>query len=204
MKIGKFLYAAIEAVAGAAVAVAISAKLDELKSKYAEAWAKMIAVTDPTSQEAIDAKMAVWKLDGEINAEKAEIKKAENEAKVAEMRNERLALNKAQFTAYDALLAVKFDKKAKPEDVSAAETAFNTAKELVDNELLAKYASSSAGRKSVAKTDGASEQSASGEHKAKIIEMFLAGKSHKDIQDETGIPRSTVWHTINNYKKANG
>lgn len=177
-----------------------SDKLTQLKAAYATQWQEMLKHSDPFAKETKDAKLALWKIEGEIKAEEAGLQKAANDAKAAELRNQRLQLNANQLDAYAKLIAIEADKKAKPEDVQALRDAFNTAKELVDNELLAKYASSGSSRKK-AEGDNSSDADKDAK-KAAILEMYAAGKTHKEIE-EAGYARSTVWHTINNYKKAN-
>lgn len=192
-----FLFAdAATGGAVAAVAEFTSELLTKLKAEKKLLWAELIKHEDPDTKEALEAKMNVWKKDGEI---KSEIQRLELEAakqKLDEQRNLRLGMNKAQFDAYDKLLAAKAVKNAKPEDIAAAQTAFDTAKELVDNELLAKYAKSSLAK---AGTDGTKAgKPATSENKYKILDLYRAGKKHSEIIAETGIPDSTVWHTINN------
>lgn len=176
-----------------------SEKLQALKAEYSEKWQAMLKMSDPFSEETKNAKLAVWKIEGEIKAEEAALVKAQKDAEIEQARNERLKLNENQLASYAHLLAVQSNKKASPEELQLANDAFNTAKELVDNELLARYA----GSKSAKKSSGSNENSGSkSEQSAAIIEMFLAGNSNKEIE-EAGYKRSTVWHTINNYKKAN-
>lgn len=182
--------------------VLTSEKLDALKAQYAELWQKMLTMTDPFSKETKDAKLAVWKIESEIKAEEAALQKAANDAKIAELRNQRLQLNTNQLNALRALIAIENDKKATPEAKQAAIDEFNTAKELVDNELLAKFAASSAAKKSVPASDGEPSSGKDSANKDAILEMYLAGKTQAEIQ-AAGFARSTVWHTINNYKKAN-
>jgi hypothetical protein len=197
----RLLYAAAAAeVAGSQPVV--SEKLTALKAQYTAAWQTMLTMTDPFSKETKDAKLAVWKIEGEIKAEEAAIQKQANDAKVAEMRNQRLQLNAKQLEAYSNLLAAKADKKTPADRLAELETAFATAKELVDNELLAKYAASSTAKKAATPTDGTPSDGKSNANTAAIVELYLAGKSHKEIE-EAGYKRSTVWHAINNYKKAN-
>lgn len=189
-----------EATATAAVkAEPTSEKLVALKQAMKEKWSIARQIEDPFSDEAKAANMEVFKLKGEIAAEIAAIIAAENAAKIAEARNARLALNKNQLDLFASLLAVKADKRATAETVAAAQTAFDTAKELVDNELLAKYASSRPAKAAVS-SDGATTAKTSA-NKDAILELARAGKSHKEIEAE-GHKRSTVWHTINNAKKA--
>lgn len=204
-------YAVTEAAGGGATETAktetvqkskelTSPELDKLKTDYGIAWAEMLKHTDPFSEDTKNARLAVWKIDGEIKNEQARLLKVEADAKLTELRNERLKLNQIQLDAYSALIAVRADKKATPDALAAAELAFNTAKEAVDNELLAKYASSSPAKKSVATTEGS--DSGSDSDKAKIIELHLAGKTAKEIE-AAGFARSTVWHAIDKHKKAN-
>ena len=176
-----------------------SPKLIELQEAYKTAWGAMLQLTDPFAKETKDAKLAVWKIEGEIKAEEAAILKAENEARIAEQRNERLKLNKNQLNAHAALIAIKADKRASAEAVAEAQTAFDNAKELVDNELLAKYAKSAPAKKAV---DGDAPKADKTAQTAEIVEHYLSGKTNKEIED-LGFARSTVWHAINNYKKAN-
>lgn len=198
----QLFYAVAEGLAnggGNAPAPLTSEKLTELEAAHAAAWAVMITMKDPKAQETKDAKLAVWKIEGEIKAEEARLNKEAQDAKLTEARNARLSLNQNQLDAYAALLAVKADKKATPEQVQTAQTAFDTAKEAVDNELLAKYASSSPAKKSSSTDTGTtSEKSA---NKAAILELARAGKTKKEIED-AGYKRSTVWHTINDAKIA--
>ena len=177
-----------------------SEKLEQLKKQYAEAWQKMAQFNDPFSKEAKDAKLAAWKIEGEMKAEEAALVKAANDAKIAEARNQRLQLNKTQLDAFEALLVAKADKKADPAKVAELQTAFDTAREAVENELLAKYATSKPAKVSA---DGDKPASEKGKDSAAIVDLFLQGKTHKEIE-AAGYARSTVWHAINNYKKANG
>lgn len=188
----------MDAAGAVAPVVLTSEKLISLNVAYAAAWQAMIKITDPLSKDAKDAKLAVWKAEGEIKAEEATIQKGINDAKVAEMRNQRLALNQNQLDAHTNYLKILGTKGAKSDDLEAAQLAFNTAKELVDNELLAKYAASKSAKTAVA-TDG--EVKDATDNQAAILELARAGKDHKEIEAE-GYKRSTVWHTINNAKKA--
>lgn len=189
------LYAAIvEAATGGKT-------LNDLNNEYKTLWGEMLKFTDPTTKEAKDAKLAVWKKEGEIKAEEARLAKLENDAKIAEARNARLSLNSNQLAAYANLIALRNDKKADPAKVAEAETAFNTAKELVDNELLAKYAGSKPAKKSDSSENGTAETSG-GKHKDEILALYRNGKKHGEIEIELNVPRSTVWHTINNAIKA--
>jgi hypothetical protein len=177
-----------------------SENLTALRAKYREAYKAMAAHEDPFTKEAKDAKLAAWKIDGEIKAEEARLQKEANDAKMAEIRNQRLQLNENQLSAFRSLVTLEADKKSKPEDVEAAKLAFQTAKEAVDNELLAKYAASAKASKTKTEGDNLAGGDAAAK-KAAILEMARAGKTQKEIE-EAGYARSTVWHTINNAKKA--
>lgn len=208
MKIGNFVafYRNPDAAHATAAPELSSPKLIELREKRKAAWKAMIAVEDGESQAAIDAKMELWKIDGEINAEKQALVKAEQDAKIQQLRNERLALNVTMLDAYKALITAP--KNTPADKLAELQTAFDSAKETVDNELLAKYAASSSGRKAAAKTsdDGSEDAKTSGkaERDAKLWPLFAAGKTAKQVQDETGENRSNVWFSLDRYRKAQG
>lgn len=177
--------------------VLTSEKLVALKEAMKAAWKAQNAFEDPFDPKAKDAKLAFLKAEGEVKSEESALQKAENDAKLQEAKNARIALNAAQFTAYDALNAVKANKKATPEDLAAAQSAFDTAREAVENELLAKYA----GSKPAKTTDGGETTVRDTESKEAILALARAGKTQKEIV-EAGHARSTVWHTINKAKIA--
>lgn len=195
---------ATEAVASAPAATEVkvaapateltSDNLTALKAEYVKAWAEMQKHSDPFAAETKAAKMAVWTIEGKMEAEKADLQKAANLAKIQEQRNERLKLNQSQLDLYAVLIGLRNDKKADPVKLAEAETAFITAKEAVDNELLAKFASSKPGKTAVA-TDGTDKTSGDSK-KAEIIELALQGKTRAEIE-ALGFARSSVWHTTN-------
>lgn len=190
----QLFYAIAETIAGGGsteAAPLTSDKLTELKAKYATAWQEMVKMTDPFSKETKDAKLALWKIDGEIKAEEQNLQKAANDAKLAEMRNQRIQLR----VAYKAAVLANTGKGAN----QATADAEKAAEEVLDNELLAKYAAS---KSSKPKADGETADSGkSSENKAAILELARAGKTQKEII-EAGYARSTVWHTINKAKIA--
>lgn len=189
--------AAVTEVATQAVAELTSPLLTELKAKYVTAWQTQAKFTDPFSQEAKDAKMAAFKIEGEIAAEMANLNKAAKDAQIAEQRNERLKLVAALLDAQKAILTAP--KNTAADKMAELQTTFDTAKEVVDNELLAKFAHS---RPAKAKVEGeTSKTTEGGANKEAILEMARAGKTQKEII-EAGYKRSTVWHTINNAKIA--
>lgn len=188
-----------DAATGGAIAPELTSEtLTTLKASRKTAWAEMLKHEDPDTAEALAAKQAVWKIDGEIAAEKQNLQKAVNDAKLAESRKERLQLNENQFTAYDNLRTLKADKKSTPEQIAEAQTAFDTAKELVNNELLNKFG---AAKKSVSKDGEASNESKSAS-KAAILEAYKSGRTHAQIEADGIAPRSTVWHVIDKAIKA--
>jgi len=176
-------------------------KLAQLKGQQVAAWQEMIKFPDPTTKEAKDARLSYFKIEGEIKAVETQIAKAENDAKIAEARNARLTLNQTQLDAYAALLAERGKKSPDAAKLTELETAFNTAKEVVDNELLAKYAASKPAKVTVSSENGQSNSSDKSGNKAAILELARAGKSHKEIEAE-GFKRSTIWHAINDAKIA--
>lgn len=194
------LFAAIvdAATSGTTQPELTSEKLTELKASRKAAWSEMLKHEDPDTAEALAAKQAVWKIDGEIAAEKQNLQKAANDAKLAEARKERLQLNENQFVAYDNLNRIKADKKSTPEAIAEAQTAFDTAKELVNNELLSKFG---AAKKATTPKDGEQSSETKSANKAAILELYKAGKSHAEIEAE-GYARSTVWHVIDKAIKA--
>lgn len=194
----QLFFAAIDAAGGGTTPQPIeltSETLTTLKASRKAAWAEMLKNEDPDTAEALAAKQAVWKIDGEIAAEKQLLQKAVNDAKLAESRKERLQLNENQFVAYDALNSAKSAKykteAEKTEAIATAQTAFDTAKELVNNELLNKF-----GVAKKPKAEGEQSEGSKSEQKAAILELYKAGKKHSEIE-AAGYARSTVWHVIN-------
>ena len=175
-----------------------SEKLQSLQNDYRKQWAEVTKISDPFSPEAQAANMALWKIQGEIKAEQAALNKAAADAKISEMRNERLKLVANLLDAHAANLAVHADKKATPEAKAEAETKFAEAKQVVENELLAKFA----GSKPAKTADGEAKARRNSGNSAEIVEMYLNGKTHAEIES-AGYARSTVWHAIDKYKKAN-
>lgn len=175
----------------------MSEKLNELRAAYKAAYDKARQIEDPFSPEAQTANMELWKIQGEIKKEEAAILKAAAEAKIAEMRNARLALVSNLLEAQKAVLSLP--KSATAEQRNDVENKLAEAKQVVENELLAKFAASKPAK---SEASGEKAERNSG-NTAAIIELYLSGKTHSEIEAE-GYARSTVWHAINNYKKANG
>ena len=173
-----------------------SEKLTALQAERKAERAKLATLEDgPDYDKQFDVCV---KLDAAIKTEVAAIKTEQRNAEIAEMRNKRVQLYTDAIEAYDAHLAVHNDKKASIEDKNAAYAAYKAKAEIVTNELLSKVGGAV---KPVTTATGEAKQSTGGQ--AEIIELFLAGKTQPEII-EAGHKRSTVWHTINNYKIANG
>lgn len=184
------------------VKIPTSPKLTELQATRKAQFAAMQKL-DPDSADAEAALAEVIKTDGLIKVEKAAIVKAENDAVNAEKRNARLALVGNMISAYDAKLAVDADKKATPEAKQEAADKYDEARKVVENELLARYATSKP-----ASTSGGDGVTKNG-NTALILEAHLSNvaagmtdaASRKALED-AGYKRSTVWHTVNNHNKA--
>ena len=72
-----FLTAGIADNATGAVAPELTSEnLTALKATRKAAWAEMLKHEDPDTAEALAAKQAVWKIDGEIAAEKQSLQKS--------------------------------------------------------------------------------------------------------------------------------
>lgn len=168
-----------------------SEKLTTLKTQRKTLWNEMRKIEDSESKEFLDAKLAVWKIDGEIKAEEAAILKSINDAKIAEARNARLQLS----ANYKAAILANIGKGANQQTADAEAAAL----EILNNELLAKYAHSKPAKSS----DGTEKTGKSSNVDATCWPLFAAGKSCKEVETETGIARSTVWFSSDRYKKAN-
>lgn len=182
----------------APVFVPASSKLDELKALAKMAWGEMIKHEDPESKESKDSALKYFAANNAVKAEIAELTKLENDRITQEKRNERIKMNQSQLDAFVAYLTLKNDKKADPAKFAEAETVFNTSKELVENELLAKYAKSSSAKSGTTETS-----SGAAERDLKLWPLFAAGKKDKDVEAETGENRSNVWFSHDRYNKAN-
>lgn len=178
------------------VFVPTSENLTALKQTAITAWGEVLKFADPFSKEAKDAKLAFLKIEGEIKAEEAGLNKAEADRKAQEAKNERIKLFDDAMAAYKVLLQAP--KATTADKMAELQNAFDTAREEVVNQLLAKFGGS---KPAAAAKDG--EPKADNANKQAILDLFHAGKKHAEIEAELGVPRSTVWHTINNYKKAN-
>ncbi len=169
--------------------------LVKLRADKKALWQEMLKFDDPDTDEAKNASLAVHKKQGEINAEEANLRKIANDAEIAAKRNERLKLAQNLIDAVTA--KVTAPKNTTPDKMAELDSAVSTAREIVENELLAKFAASKP-----AKVTAPGETPAkTSDNKDAILEMARAGKTQKEII-EAGYKRSTVWHTVNNAKIA--
>ncbi len=161
-----------------------SAKVVELQSAAAEAFKALSGKTYGTP-EFNDAKLALYKAEKLVEAQIADEKKAEAEQKIADLRNERIALR----TNYrDAILAGsgKNATQEQKDAILAAETA-------LDNALLPNH-------KSPAKTaeggqTGGTKGVTSEAIKASLLGHIAAGKTvteAKKLTEAEGFSRGTT------------
>lgn len=139
-------------------------------------------------KKAMELMMELWEVQKSITNEKANIVKAQRGLEIEAAKNARIALNDAQFPLYVAkvaadekLLKIPLDARTK-EDIDAANAAnkaFQDAREVVVNELLAKYPTSSAGKKD-GSTAGAKGKTA--EVLELIKPMYEQGKTGAEVR----------------------
>ena len=173
-----------------------SETLVKLRNEKKALWAEMVKHEDPDTDEAKNASLAVHKKQGEINAEEANLRKIASDAEITAKRNERLKLAQNLIDAVTAKLTAP--KNTPADKMAEFDGAIATAREIVENELLAKFAASKPAKVAA---DGATPKSDGGANKEAILELARSGKTQKEII-EAGYKRSTVWHTVNNAKIA--
>jgi len=151
--------------------------------------------------------LEAYKIEQLIKAEIANIANVAKQAELQLKRSERIALNDAMLEAYKALVLFTSNPD---DDVSSIEyntlsDAFKAAREIVDNELLAKY---SVPVKAATTTTGsiAGAKLSDTENTAMVAANHAAGMT--DAQNRAalmaaGVPRSTAWHSVNNWLIAN-
>ena len=157
-----------------------SAKLTEIRGKQSEAFAKLQG-TKYQSDEYKAAKKELWQLDNDEAAEIANIKKAEADAKIAEARNARIKL------------VDDYDKATGDAKVAA--------REILVNELLARFATSSPAKKS---GDGTAKV-AGGSKTEEIFKLMDGGATYDSLIAAgyaDGTIRSAAWK--GGYKKGAG
>jgi len=181
-----------------------SAKLIELREQRKAA--KMLARTfEPDSDEENAALLDAYKIDQLIKAEIANIVNTERLAELQIARNERVQLNIAQFVAlFGSVELFEAFKAAQWESKPELQLPFEAAIETVNNELLAKFALPKSGGGS-STTGGAEKQTTDGENLAAHLANIAAGMTDaqsRKAMETAGVPRSTAWHTVNNYNKS--
>jgi hypothetical protein len=155
-----------------------SAKLTEIRAKQAEVFATLQGLKFGTPEQK-DASLQLFKLENEEKAEIANIKKAENDAKLQAARNERLKL----IDDYD----------------SATGDAKVAAREKLANELLARYATSSPAKRAAGGNGGG------GNKTTEIFALMDGGSTYDDLIAAgyaDGTIRSAAWK--GGYKKGEG
>lgn len=184
-----------------------SDKLETLKIALIDAQ-KIVATQEPGSAAFTDAMIKAFQVGKEIDAEKLNIKKLLHEQEVAMKRNERIALFDEAIVAYDAVIAINATE-ASIDEKNAVYDAYKAKREIVVNELLAKYATS---KPSTVATQGvAKSTSTNGNKAADILAMFHEQRA-QGIPDATikknieaaGHARGTVGAVILAWQRANG
>lgn len=148
-----------------------SAKLVELQTAFAAKFAGLAGLTTMAEQQS--AMLETFKIQKEIDAEIANIKTQERQAELEKQRNARIELVTNLETTLTAKLKVDAEKKSSDEERNAANDAYLAAREIVTNELLARYATS----KPAAKTAGDASDKPAGERGktgAEIIALHTA------------------------------
>lgn len=196
-----------------------SPRLDELKQIRRDLAAKLAGIEDVDSDEYNDANLAVYKAGNDIKAEIEALKKAERDQLALEARNARVALFD---TAVDAKIAeqehfrtvysaITSPTKEDMEVMNGFTAAYKAAREVVVNELTAKFGSSTA-----AKPAGTPAAAGSGEvrgAKSKEILDYYVDQIATRPNDETAIRKEliekgyndgTIGNVIVTYKRANG
>lgn len=171
-------------------------KTAELRQKLADLFLS-IQKMQPGTPEANNAMLEGFKIQKEIEAEQNAMKRAEGEAKIQELRNQRIGL----ATAYkDAVLANT--GKGKNDETQAAEDA---AYEALVNELLSKYAA-----KTTAPV-GDKPAGTKGETSKKILERYqfhlstgLDSTAAKKAVIDEGYARGTVGAVVLAWEKETG
>lgn len=151
-----------------------SDKLTELKAAKKAAWDKFRQIEDVDSKEYSDAQTELLKINSDIKAEVANIIALKNAAELAEKRNARVALIDNYDAAVIALSTVNADKKASDADKATAADNVAKAREIIVNELLAKFAGSSTAKLTVQTDKPAGTKGATS---AAIREAFIANRA---------------------------
>lgn len=150
---------AAETTAAPVVPISNEAKLATLKTDYKSAWSKM-AAAEPGTPEGETAAAEVWKIKGLIKAAEQAIENEANAAKLAEARNQRVAMFD---NAVAAALSAGTDSEA-----------FKGLREAVVNELLAKFGTATKATTTASTSASTGERGATGK---RIREAFIANRA---------------------------
>lgn len=175
------------------VAEPTNEKTAEIDGKIDALFAAQDSETDRAKKLAIS--MEIYKLQQERAAEVNNIKKHQRELELKEAQNKRIQLVTDLLAAHEANLAVQANKKATEEEKTAANEAFVAAREIVQNELLAKYKTSSPAKTSADGGVNVPTSGKSAEIKTRLLDMVANGTplatAKKMLVDE-GFSRGTV------------
>lgn len=185
--------------AGPAPKVYDSPELQKVRAAIKEKLAAVRAETDDEKSFALNEEL--FNLRKEERGELAKLKAAEAQAELDARRSERVKLLDDLLAMHIANTSMQADKKASTEDKAASQSAFDAAREVVANELLAKYAkpvSAGTGVKTGA-TSAKAEQ---------IVEWYkgfrASGNDHtaalKAVTDTHGVPKGSAWGPVNKYR----
>ncbi len=187
-----------------------SEKLEQLRAEQLK-LEDLIPTFKPRSVEQKTAFNRIIAIDGEIVAEQANIKNQIAQAAIDAYNSKQYELLQsvidlrlveiAKFAEFEKLPLDADGKRdaVATDEMNAATAAAKNAFETVVNRLIGKTKSVATGSTAATQTGGKSE----------ILQLHLAniaaGKTDADSRaaiQAAGYPRSTVWHTINNYNKS--
>lgn len=175
-------YAPEPATGGATASPAVPAaevtspKLVEIRTAMDAIFDKQATFTKETPRaDKVAANVELFKLGNDEKAEIANIKKAENDAKIAEARNARVKMLDDLLAAYSANQAGIGNTKLKLEDKNALNDTYHKLRENVVNELLAKYAKSTPATATA--TGDKHATGTKGSTSATIREAFIANRA---------------------------
>lgn len=145
--------------------------LTKLRNDYSVAFDAMKLLTDINEQQ--KSMLVTFKIQKEIEGEITNIKTLARDAEAQMKRNERIKLVDTLLAAHVAKLMVDSDKKSTEEARNVANDAFNAAKDVVQNELLARYGTSKPSTSVATGTTSTGERGAKGaeilaEHQANL------------------------------------
>lgn len=188
--------------------VPVPDKMAELKNQLSTKWNEMIGL-EAGSKEALTANLEVYKIQKQIEAEEANIRKAENDAKMVEQRNARVNLFKDAIEADRAAQKSAFDDNMSLEEKQKLSDEAKRTAEIVKTELLARYATSTPSK--TASTNGTSAPKSGGTISSQIRELFIANRANNMTDTENvkaiigqGYSRGTTGAVVLAYQKEIG